>query len=162
MDVKHVPSARAEMLVRRPVSEVFEAFVDPAITSKFWFSRGSGRLEPGTEVRWDWERYGLSVQVKVKAIEPNRRIFIEWSAYGAPTTVEWIFAPRADGTTLVTVTNTGFGGDGDEIVKQAMGATEGFTIVLAGLKALLEHGIILNLVADRFPDGLGARAEGER
>jgi uncharacterized protein YndB with AHSA1/START domain len=102
------------------------------------------------------------VQVKVRAIEPNRRIFIEWSAYGAPTTVEWIFSPRADGTTLVTVTNTGFGGDGDEIVKQVMGATEGFTIVLAGLKALLEHGIILNLVADRFPDGLGGRAEGER
>jgi hypothetical protein len=26
--------------------------------------------------------------------------------------------------------------------------------VLAGLKALLEHNISLNLVADRFPDGL--------
>ena len=28
----------------------------------------------------------------------------------------------------------------------------GFTIVLAGLKALLEHGIELNLVRDQFPD----------
>ncbi|MBC7990984.1 MAG: polyketide cyclase, partial [Luteimonas sp.] len=28
------------MLIRRPVAEVFEAFVDPAITSRFWFTRG--------------------------------------------------------------------------------------------------------------------------
>ena len=34
------------------------------------------------------------------------------------------------------------------------GATEGFSFVLAGAKALLEHGLQLNLVPDRFPDGL--------
>jgi uncharacterized protein YndB with AHSA1/START domain len=37
------PMATAEMLIRRPVPEVFEAFVNPAITSKFWFTKGSGR-----------------------------------------------------------------------------------------------------------------------
>ena len=41
-------TAKAEMLIRKPVAEVFEAFVDPAITSRFWFTRGSGRLEPGS------------------------------------------------------------------------------------------------------------------
>jgi uncharacterized protein YndB with AHSA1/START domain len=30
------PVAKAAMLIRRPVADVFEAFVDPAITSKFW------------------------------------------------------------------------------------------------------------------------------
>jgi uncharacterized protein YndB with AHSA1/START domain len=29
---------------------VFEAFVDPAITSKFWFTKGSGRLETGKQM----------------------------------------------------------------------------------------------------------------
>jgi len=48
MKSEYVPSARAaEMLVRKPVGEVFEAFVDPAITSRFWFTRSSGRLEAG-------------------------------------------------------------------------------------------------------------------
>jgi hypothetical protein len=28
----------------------------------------------------------------------------------------------------------------------------GFTLVLAGLKALLEHNVVLNLVADHYPD----------
>lgn len=64
------------MLIRKPVAEVFEAFVDPAITSRFWFTKGSGRLEDGKEVRWDWEMYGFSMQVKVKAVEKNARILI--------------------------------------------------------------------------------------
>ena len=56
-------TAKAEMLIRKPVAEVFEAFVDPAITSRFWFTRGSGRLEPGKQVAWEWEMYGVSAQV---------------------------------------------------------------------------------------------------
>jgi uncharacterized protein YndB with AHSA1/START domain len=42
---------KAEMLIRSPVAKVFEAFVEPAITSKFWFGRGSGKLEAGKTVR---------------------------------------------------------------------------------------------------------------
>ncbi len=85
------PIAKAEMLIRKPVAEVFEAFVNPAITSKFWFSKGGGRLEAGKEVTWDWEMYHFSVSVKVKAVEQNARILVEWPAYGAPTLIEWIF-----------------------------------------------------------------------
>jgi uncharacterized protein YndB with AHSA1/START domain len=93
------------------------------------------------------------VPVNVKAVEANKRILIEWLSYGgALGTVEWVFTPRADNTTFVSITNTGFSGDKDEIIKQAVESTEGFTLVLAGLKALLEHNITLNLVPDRFPD----------
>jgi uncharacterized protein YndB with AHSA1/START domain len=35
-------SAKAEMLIRRPVAEVFEAFVDPAVTTRFWFTKSEG------------------------------------------------------------------------------------------------------------------------
>jgi uncharacterized protein YndB with AHSA1/START domain len=152
MKIERAPSAKTAMLIRKPVAEVFEAFVDPDITSRFWFTRGSGRLEAGKQIRWDWEMYGHSVQVSVKAVEQNERILIEWEAYGAATPVEWIFTRRSDNATFVSITNTGFSGDGDEIVKQALDSTEGFALVLAGLKAFLEHGIILNLVPDRFPD----------
>jgi uncharacterized protein YndB with AHSA1/START domain len=153
MEIHHVPIAKTEMLIRKPVSEVFEAFVNPAITSNFWFTKGSGRLEAGRQIRWDWEMYDHSVDVSVKAIEENKRILIEWGAYGARTTVEWIFTSRPDHTTLVSVTNNGFSGDGDEVVKQALDSTGGFALVLAGAKAFLEHNINLNLIADRFPDG---------
>jgi len=148
------PIAKAEMLIRKPVDEVFEAFVDPAITSKFWFTQGSGRLEAGKDITWTWGMYNFSIQIHVKEIEKNKKILIDWPGYGTPTTVEWIFTPRADGTTFVSITNQGFSGEDDEIVKQAIGSTEGFTLVLAGLKAFLEHNVSLNLVADRFPDGI--------
>ena len=145
--------ARTGMLIRKPAAEVFEAVVDPAITSRFWFSRGSDRLDAGREVRWDWDAYGASAQVRPKAIERERRILVEWSAYEAPTEIEWTFTPRPEGT-FVAVINRGFAGDRDRIVAQAIGATEGFALVLAGMKAFLEHGIALNLVPDRFPPGL--------
>ena len=154
MRVEHAPSAKAEMLVRRPIAEFFEAFVDPAVTSRFWFTKGSGRLEAGKQVRWDWEMYGASAQVNVKALEENKRILIEWPAEGTATTVEWLFTPRADDTTFVSISEAGFSGNENEILEQVIGSTEAFTLVLAGLKALLEHDLVLNLVADRFPDGL--------
>jgi uncharacterized protein YndB with AHSA1/START domain len=145
------PVAKAEMLIRRPVAEVFEAFIDPAKTFKFWFSRGNGRLEPGKQVQWDWEMYGSSVQINVLAIEDNKRILIEWSAFDQPTTVEWIFTARDENATFVSITNTGFSGNGDEQAQQAIASAEGFALVLAGLKAFLEQNIILQLVADRHP-----------
>ncbi len=101
LQLTQMPCAKAEMLIRRPVAEVFEAFINPTTTSKFWFTR--------------------------------------------------------DDTTFVSITNTDFSGDGDERVKQAIGSTEGFALVLSGLKALLEHNVILHLVADRFPKELEKR-----
>src|SRR5215510_15503194 len=90
--------AHAEMLIRKPIDQVFDAFVDPRMTTNFWFTRGSGRLEPGKHITWDWEMYHVCVDVAVRAIEHHRRILIEWSSKGsAPTTVEWRFTPRAEG-----------------------------------------------------------------
>src|SRR6267143_6000012 len=130
MEIQHVPVAKTEMLIRKPVAEVFEAFVNPVITSKFWFTKGSGRLEAGKQVTWEWKMYGFSVQVDVKAVEKNSRILVEWSAYGAPTPIEWIFKARPDGTTFVSVTNRGFPGSESEAVQHALDATEGFAFLL--------------------------------
>ena len=85
------PVARATMLIRRPTAEVFDAFADPAATSRFWFTRGSGRLQPGARVRWDWEMYGVGTDVVVRTIEPGRRILIDWDTADEPTEVEWLF-----------------------------------------------------------------------
>lgn len=154
LQLKQVPMTKTGMLIRKPVADVFEAFINPDITTKFWFTKSSGRLEAGKQVQWDWEMYGISIPVTAKAIEPNQRIVIEWPGYGGLTTVEWTFAPQEDGSTFVRITEAGFTGDGDELVKQVTGSTQGFSLVLAGLKALLEHGVRLNLVADRYPKGI--------
>jgi hypothetical protein len=38
------------------------------------------------------------------------------------------------------------------VVKQAIDSMGGFTLMLAGLKSLIEHNIALNLVADHYPE----------
>lgn len=154
LQLTRIPAAKTGMLIRKPVAEVFEAFIDPKITTRFWFTKSSGKLEPGKQVQWDWEMYGISVPVTVVSVEPHRRIVIQWPGQHGPTTVEWDFLPRPDNTTFVSIKNHGFTGDGDELVAQASDSTQGFTIVLAGLKALLEHNIELNLVPDRYPKGV--------
>ncbi|QBD75649.1 polyketide cyclase [Ktedonosporobacter rubrisoli] len=151
LQITQAPAAHTAMLIRKPVAEVFEAFIDPAITTKFWFTKSSGRLEPGKEVQWTWEMYDVSTQVSVKAIEENKRILAEWAGYNNPTLIEWTFTPHGDNATFVNITETGFSGNGDELFTQVVDSTGGFSWVLAGLKALLEHNVTLNLVGDRHP-----------
>ena len=107
LQLKRIPITTTGMLMRRPVAEVFRAFIDP-----------------------------------------------EWPGYSGLTTVEWTFLSQPDGTTFVRIAESGFIGDADQLVEQVTNSTQGFTLVLAGLKALLEHDVQLNLVADRYPKGI--------
>ncbi len=147
------PVATTGMLIRQPVDKVYAAFVDPAITTKFWFTSASAPLEQGKTVRWEWAMFKVAAEVVVKSLEPNRRIVIEWPGQGTTNTVEWRFAAHGSGATWVTIREAGFDPAASTLVEQVADATGGFNLVLAGAKAYLEHGISLNLVTDRFPDG---------
>jgi uncharacterized protein YndB with AHSA1/START domain len=156
MEIKQTPTAEAAMLIRRPVADVFEAIVNPAITTKFWFTHSSGRLDSGKEVHWEWRMYGVSSTVNVSEIIKDQKIVMRWSE--PPTTVVWTFtgmpgAETPDGATFLEVSNFGFAGSADEQVKQAVGSTDGFALVLAGAKAWLEQGLTLGLMGDRHPKG---------
>ncbi len=148
------PIVKAGMLIRKPDSEVFEAFVNPDITTKFWFTKSSGRLEAGKQVKWEWEMYNISTLVNVIEIEENKKILIEWGEPGEASIVEWIFTPFGYNSTYVSITNYGFKGNGESMVKKALDSVGGFTTVLDGAKAWLEHNINLNLIQDKFPKGV--------
>jgi hypothetical protein len=95
--------------------------------------------------------YNVSTNVTVRNIIPNELITIDW---GSPaTTVDFIFQPMNEGTTYVVIKNYGFQSEGEELMKELINTTGGFTTVLDGLKAYMEHGINLNLIADKFPSG---------
>jgi len=143
--------ANAQMMIRKPIKEVFEAFVNPEITTKFWFTKSTGQLEAGKQVEWAWEMYNVSVPVTVEVIEPNNRLVIEWGTGEDQSNVEWIFKSLGESKTFVTINNYNLQGEGDHLISQVRDSTGGFTMVLAGLKAYLEHGIELNLIGDKFP-----------
>jgi uncharacterized protein YndB with AHSA1/START domain len=150
MTEKYTPVVETQMLIRRPVSMVFQAFIDPKVTTNFWFTKSSGMLEEGRTVTWEWAMYGASSRVLVKRIIPNQLISTEW---GDPrTTVDYTFLHLPDDTTYVIIKNYGFKETGNDLIEAIKDSTGGFTTVLDGLKAYLEHGIQLNLVPDKYPN----------
>jgi uncharacterized protein YndB with AHSA1/START domain len=145
------PRMNVGMLLRCRPETAFEAFVDPVVTTKFWFTRSTGRMEQDRELLWDWEMFGATANVSVRAVEPPDRIEFEWGAPGSRTIVELRFSSRGAEATFVEVTIVGFAGTDQEVARQIADASAGFAFVLAGAKAWLEHGLALNLVADRYP-----------
>ena len=138
----------AQMLIRKPVADVFEAFVNPEKTTQFWFTKSTGKLEEGKSVTWEWEMYGVKSNVKVHKIIPNQLIKTEW---GDPSVqVDYEFKEMEKGT-LVVIKSYGFAQSGEDLLRMVNDNTGGFITVLDGCKAYLEHGIKLNLIEDKFP-----------
>lgn len=150
MEKSKLPTVECQMMIRKPASEVFQAFIDPAITTKFWFTKSSGRLEVGKTITWEWEMYNASGDVKVNEIVQDKKISFEWD--DPATTVDFEFTALTDKTTYVVIKNYGFSQTGDDLIVAINNNTGGFTTVLDGLKAYLEYGIELNLVKDKFPN----------
>ena len=148
-EVHAAPKVHDQMLIRAPAEDVFRAIADPAVTTRFWFSRSSGPLEAGKRVRWDWEMYGAGSDVDVRQVEPGRRVVVDWDSYGG-TRIDFGFERRSADTTMMSIDVTGF--KGPDACAHAIDASGGFAFVLAGVKALLEHGVELNMVPDKAPE----------
>jgi uncharacterized protein YndB with AHSA1/START domain len=139
---------QAQMLIRKPVEEVFEAFINPEVTTNFWFTKSTGKLEKGKTITWEWEMYNVKSDVLVHEVIPNQLIKTVW---GDPAVhVDYEFREMEKGT-LVIIKSYGFSQTGDDLLKIINDNTGGFTTVLDGCKAYLEHGIKLNLIEDKFP-----------
>ncbi len=135
--------------VARPCAAVYEAVADPKQLSAYFTTGGArGRLEPGAEVSWDFADFPGAFPVTVLEAEPPRRLVIEWDAepgtsHARATRVVFEFEPLDDDTrTLVTITETAWRAT-PEGATAAFGNCQGWTGMLAALKAWLEHGINL-------------------
>lgn len=135
--------------VARPCAEVYEAVADPAQLSRYFTTGGArGRLETGQQVTWDFHDVPGAFPVTVVEADPPRRVVIEWdgeetAGEGGTTRTVFEFEPLDDDTrTLVTITESSWrptaGG-----ARAAFDNCEGWTTMLAALKAWLEHGINL-------------------
>lgn len=158
MNKKDYPNVEAQMLIRKPANEVFEAMVNPEITSKFWFTKSSGRVEPGKTLEWEWGQFGVKDTVDIKEVKTNKYISLEWKLGDLKTLVEMFFESHSDSSTLVKVTESGFwknnpGQDDklDEKINIMLGQNGGWNLVLSNMKAWLEHDLDLNLIADHDP-----------
>lgn len=135
--------------ISRPVAEVYEAVADPDQLSKYFTTGGArGRLEPNTEVSWDFHDFPGAFPVRVVEADPPRRIAIRWAgndttSEDGTTTTTFEFEAVDDGSrTLVTITESSWTATATGATS-AFGNCQGWTGMLAALKMWVEHGINL-------------------
>lgn len=135
--------------IARPCAEVYEAVADPEQLSRYFTTGGArGRLEPGVDVTWDFHDFPGRFPVTVVEAQPPRRLVIKWDGNATAddagtTTTTFEFEPiDGDTRTLVTITESAWRPT-IEGATHAFGNCEGWTGMLAALKAWLEHGINL-------------------
>ncbi|GEK79703.1 SRPBCC domain-containing protein [Agrococcus baldri] len=135
--------------ISRPCAEVYEAVADPEQLSRYFTTGGArGRLEPGADVSWDFADFPGRFPVTVVEAEVPRRIVIEWegeesAGTSGMTRTAFEFEPIDDDTrTLVTITEAAWLPTAAG-AKSAFGNAEGWTGMLAAMKAWVEHGINL-------------------
>ncbi|MEO5681178.1 MAG: SRPBCC domain-containing protein [Chitinophagaceae bacterium] len=149
MDIKKI---EVQLLIRKSPKTVFNAFIDPKITTQFWFTKSSGKLEKNKPVTWEWEMYGVKAEVTPLEILPAKKITIRW---GNPKSkVDFLFEPFKNNQALVKIICYDFEHRKKDLFATMLDYVGGFTTVLDGLKAYLEHNIKLNLTMDKFPDKL--------
>ncbi|MES2694368.1 MAG: SRPBCC domain-containing protein [Verrucomicrobiota bacterium] len=139
------PSAQSQLLIRRPAAKIYAAFVEPRMLAKFWLKKASGPLALGKTVTWHFPVDGISDKVTATLLEPGRRIVVRWSD---GTETEWTFEAVTRTQTMVSVSQT-VKGSARQRVEAAINGTEGYTLVLADLKVLLERKIRSGIVKDK-------------
>ena len=142
-------SAIAKIRIFKPPSDVFTAFADAVEMSKFWFTRRDNGLKKGETVTWylgsGQDAYAFEVRV-TELDEPNT-LSIEWEGEDGNTTeVTWTFEGTDDGETILTIEESGFTGNEEAIIERVMDSTGGFNQVIVAAKALIEHGVAVNVV----------------
>ncbi|WP_423410280.1 SRPBCC family protein [Heyndrickxia sp. MSNUG] len=130
-----------KMKISKPAHEVYEAFVNPEKMANFWFSSGTGRMEPGKTIIWRYDEYNAEGSVHVLEVEENKKIVFSWGAENQETIVTITLKEMDDTSTVVEVSESGLRADDPEIVNKMIQQKEGWVYMLTCLKGYLENGM---------------------
>jgi uncharacterized protein YndB with AHSA1/START domain len=133
---------KAAIQIAKPVSDVFEAIVDPAQMTNYFISKSSGRMEENKKIIWHFPEFDMDVPIRTGKIEKNKFITFYWDIDGIELLTEMTLTSKANNSTLVSITEKSREND-EAGIKWLIGNTEGWANFLACLKAWLEYGINL-------------------
>lgn len=132
-------NAKATMQIQKPVSEVFEAIVNPEKMTKYFISESSGRMETGKELNWEFGDFPGKFPVKVKKVQPNTLVSFVWDE---ETVVNITLEEQPDKSTVIKIVE-GEKELNEKNLEWCLGNTFGWTNFLDCMKAFLEYGINL-------------------
>ena len=133
---------KAALQIQKPVNEVFEAIVDPVKMSNFFISKGTGRMEEGKHLIWNFPEFEKDFLIRVGNMVKDKYISFYWLIDNKELLTEMILTTQENNSTLVNITEKSMVND-EAGIKWLQGNTEGWANFLACLKAYLEYGINL-------------------
>jgi len=128
--------------IQKPISEVFDAIVNPEKMVNYFISESSGKMEEGKTLIWKFPEFETTFPIVVTKIIENQLITFTWKIGQKDMNVEMNLIETSAHSTLVKITESEM--VNDEIgLKWLKGNTEGWANFSACLKAFLEYGINL-------------------
>ncbi len=142
-------SFTVQTTINRTAQDVFEAIADPAILTRYFVDRATGRLEPGAGIVWHWNEWG-DYPVVVDKVIPGKRITLRLNtmAWGKSKTdsydvrVDFEIEELEPNKTMLRISESGWKDDADGI-KASYENCGGWQHMADCAKAWLEHGIDL-------------------
>lgn len=78
MDIKKLRS-KAAIQILKPVSEVYDAIVNPEKMSQYFISKSTGKMEEGKVVYWGFPEFEGEFPTKVLELVTNQKIVFDWT-----------------------------------------------------------------------------------
>ena len=143
------PSHVYEIYIGAPPDKVWQAIVDPAFTSQYFFGTSvDSSWTPGAPLVYRYPDGTVAADGELLEVDPPRRLVHTFNAVwdddvraDAAHTVTWELEPAGATPCRLTVVHDGFAGE-TATLAQVRG---GMSVIVAGLKTLLETGHPLNL-----------------
>ena len=135
---------KAGLQVLKPVSEVFEAIIDPDQMKNYFISKSSGSMKEGEIVIWKFPEMDIEFPVRVGKIEKPGYISYYWdgAADGEQTFVEMKLQAVENNITFISITEKSKPNN-EQGITWLKRNTEGWANFLACLKAWMEYGVHL-------------------
>ncbi|WP_447642650.1 MULTISPECIES: SRPBCC domain-containing protein [Chitinophagaceae] len=135
--------------IQKPVQAVFDAIVNPEEMTQYFISKGSGKMETGKTLQWEFPEFEGAFPVQVKEVSEPVLISFGWDG-NTVTTITLAATP--ENNTVVKITEGPK--DNDEAGRKwLMQNTEGWANFLACLKAWVEYRIHLRVGAFDYMKG---------
>ncbi|NHN25760.1 ATPase [Flavobacterium jejuense] len=140
---------KVAMQIQKPISEVFEAIVDPKKMSHYFISESTGIMEEGKNIVWKFPEFDSDCPVRIGKIEKNKYISYYWMMENIELLVEITLTEKEYHNTLVSITEKSMPNN-EAGLKWLSGNSFGWSNFLSCLKAYLEYGINLRKGAFDF------------
>ncbi|WP_424237806.1 SRPBCC family protein [Bhargavaea ginsengi] len=132
-----------KMKIDKPVSEVFEAFVDPSRIGGFWFSSSSERWEEGKVITLRYDEYEAQGEIYITKIDLNKKIVFHWGANEEGNKVTIILNEQGASKSIIEISEEDFNENDENIISVMLDNKEGWVYMLTCLKGYLEYGVNL-------------------